>query len=58
MKFMWCNSQAVVLQAPSAGGFVSRLLVAGHDFGEVNGAQGCPANLAKPTPWKVPAGKS
>ena len=58
MKFVWCNSQAVVLQAPSAGGFVTRLLVAGKDYGDVNGALGCPANLAKPTPWKVPAGKT
>lgn len=54
MKFAWCNSQAVVLQSLSAGGSVSRLLLAGRDVGEVNGSYGCPANLAKPTPWKLP----
>lgn len=54
MKFVWCNGQAVVLQTPSASGSVSRLLVAGRNFGDVNSAVGCPANLAKPTPWEVP----
>ena len=56
MSFTWCSGQAVVLQSPSAGGAVSRLLVSGKDLGEVNGAQGCPANLANPTPWKVASG--
>jgi hypothetical protein len=54
MKFAWCNSQAVVLQSLSAGGSVSRLLVAGRDVGEVNGSYGCPVNMAKPIPWKLP----
>jgi hypothetical protein len=54
MNFVWCNSQAVVLQTPSAGGFVTRLLVSGREYGDVDGALGCPANLAKPVPWKVP----
>jgi hypothetical protein len=54
MKFLWCNSQAVVLQTPSASGSVSRLLLAGHDLGDVNSAQGCPANLTKPAPWQLP----
>jgi hypothetical protein len=54
MKFMWCSSQAVVLQSLAAGGTVSRLLVAGREVGEVNGAYGCPANMAKPVPWKLP----
>jgi hypothetical protein len=53
MKFIWCSPQAVVLQSPSAGGSVSRLLVAGRDLGEVGGAQGCPVTLAKPSPWKL-----
>ncbi len=53
MNFIWCNSQAVVLQSLSAGGSVSRLLLAGRDLGEVGGSQGCPVNLARPTPWKL-----
>jgi len=56
MSFTWCNGQAVVLRAPTAGGSVSRLLVSGRDLGDVNGAQNCPANLAEPSPWKLPAG--
>ena len=52
MNFTWCSPQAVVLQSLSAGGSVSRLLVDGKDLGNVNGAQQCPANLAKPAPWK------
>jgi hypothetical protein len=52
MNFLWCGPQAVVLQSLSAGGSVSRLLVAGKDLGEVSGSQRCPVNLAKPAPWK------
>lgn len=52
-RFTWCNGQAVVLQSPTAGGSVSRLLVGGKDLGEVVGAHGCPSNLAKPAPWKA-----
>lgn len=55
MTFIWCSPQAVVLQAPSADGSVSRLLVGGKDLGEVDQVEGCPANLAAPTPWKLPA---
>lgn len=54
MNLVWCSPQAIVLQSLSAGGSVSRLLVAGRNFGEVSGALGCPTNLAKPSPWKVP----
>jgi hypothetical protein len=54
MSFTWCSGQAVMLRSPTAAGSVSRLLVAGDDLGEVNGAQGCPVNLAKPSPWKLP----
>ncbi len=43
-----CGGQAVVLQTIT----VSRLLVAGHDHGDVAGRVGCPANLADPKPWK------
>jgi hypothetical protein len=53
MNFIWCNEQAVVLQAPTAGGTVSRLLIRGHDIGDVTSAAGCPANLAHPAPWKL-----
>jgi hypothetical protein len=56
MRFLWCSGQAVVLQAPTAGGSVSRLLLNGTDLGEVDRAQGCPTDLAKPAPWKLPAG--
>ena len=55
MRFMWCSGQAVVLQAPTAGGSVSRLLLSGDDLGEVSGARTCPADLAKPSPWKLPS---
>ncbi len=48
----WCNSQAVVIQGASGGGTVSRLLVSGHDLGELKGKYDCPADLTKPLPWK------
>jgi hypothetical protein len=51
MNFIWCNGQAVVLQAPSADGTVSRLLLGGKDLGDVNVAQGCPTDLSRPEPW-------
>lgn len=54
MSFIWCSAQAVVLQAPSADGTVSRLLLGGKDLGELDFAEGCPSNLAHPTPWKLP----
>jgi hypothetical protein len=50
----WCNAQAVVLQGAAGGGSVSRLLLAGHDLGDVDGRQECPANLPDPAPWKKP----
>jgi len=53
MKFIWCSGQAVVLQAPTAGGSLSRLLVGGHDLGDVSQVAGCPVNLAHPAPWKL-----
>jgi hypothetical protein len=56
MTFTWCSGQAVVLGAPTAAGSASRLLLSGQDLGEVDGAPGCPANLAKPSPWKLPDG--
>ncbi len=55
MNFTWCSGQAVVLQAPAAGGTISRLLVGGRDIGDVTVAAGCPSNLAHPKPWKLPA---
>jgi hypothetical protein len=48
----WCSAQAVVIQGASGGGTVSRLLLAGHDLGELTGKFDCPADLAKPAPWK------
>ena len=47
-----CSSQAVVIQGASGGGTVSRLLVAGHDLGEVSGRYDCPTDLTHPAPWK------
>jgi hypothetical protein len=47
-----CSSQAVVIQGASGGGTVSRLLLAGHDLGEVSGRYDCPTDLTHPTPWK------
>ena len=33
---------------------MSRLLLAGKDLGNVSGIYGCPSNLTKPVPWKLP----
>ena len=52
MVFTWCNPRAVVLQSPSAGGTISKLLIDGKDLGNVVGAVACPANLEHPAPWK------
>ncbi len=49
----YCNAQAVVIQGASGGGTVSRLLLAGHDMGELNGKYDCPVDLSKPAPWKA-----
>jgi len=54
MGYQWCSPGAVVLTSDGAGGSVSRLLLAGKDLGNVNGVQGCPENLRKPRPWKIP----
>jgi hypothetical protein len=43
-----------VIQGATGGGFTSRLLVAGKDFGEVTGRVNCPLNLAQPAPWTIP----
>ena len=53
MVFTWCSGRAVVIQSPSAGGTLSKLLVDGKDLGNVVGAATCPANLAHPAPWKA-----
>lgn len=50
----WCSSRAIVIQGATGGGFSSRLLIAGRDFGEVTGRVNCPLNLAEPAPWTVP----
>ena len=54
MGYTWCGPSAVVLTSAGAGGEVSRLLLAGTDLGNVHGTWACPANLAKPSPWKLP----
>jgi len=54
MGYQWCSPGAVVLTSNGAGGSVSRLLLAGKDLGNVSGVYGCPGNLAKPLPWKIP----
>jgi hypothetical protein len=48
----WCSAQAVVIQGATGAGTSSRLLLAGKDHGEIPGKIDCPANLAKPAPWK------
>ena len=50
-----CGPQAVVIQGASGGGTASRLLLAGHDLGELSGKYDCPADLAHPSPWKMSA---
>jgi hypothetical protein len=50
-----CGSQAVVIQGASGGGTASRLLLAGHDLGELNGKYDCPTDLTHPAPWKTSA---
>jgi hypothetical protein len=47
-----CSAQAVVIQGASGGGTASRLLLAGHDLGEVQGKYDCPKDLTHPAPWK------
>ncbi len=37
INFEWCSAQAVVIQGASGGGTASRLLLSGHDLGEVDG---------------------
>ena len=43
-----CDARAVVLQTVT----VSRLLVAGENFGDVSGRAGCPTDYDHPAPWK------
>jgi hypothetical protein len=50
----YCSPKAVVIQGATGGGFSTRLLVSGKDFGEVPGRVDCPNNLADPAPWHVP----
>ena len=50
----WCSAQAVVIQGGSGGGTASRLLLAGHDLGELPERYDCPTNLADPALWKAP----
>ena len=54
MGFTWCGPSAIVLVSNGAGSSVSRLLLGGRDLGNVSGTYGCPANLSKPAPWKIP----
>jgi hypothetical protein len=48
----WCSAQAVVIQGASGGGTATRLLLAGKDFGELEGKYNCPTDLTHPAPWK------
>ena len=50
-----CSAQAVVIQGASGGGTVSRLLLAGHDLGEVSGKYDCPTDLSPPHALEVSA---
>jgi hypothetical protein len=58
MGYQWCSPSAVLLMSNGAGGSVSRLLLGGKDLGNVSGQQGCPANLTKPLPWRIPKAAS
>jgi len=53
-KYVYCGPRAIVLQTLTSGGSVSRLQLAGTDLGNVTGTHGCPENLLRPAPWKVP----
>ncbi|HEV7525487.1 MAG TPA: hypothetical protein VGP92_11005, partial [Acidimicrobiia bacterium] len=47
-----CSPQAIVIQGASGGGTASRLLLGGHDLGELSGKFDCPTDLTRPLPWK------
>ena len=51
IKVVWCTPNSMVLQSLTGGGTVSRLLVNGTTYGEAEGAQQCPGNLADPRPF-------
>jgi hypothetical protein len=55
---VYCGPRAIILQSLSSGGSVSRLLLDGKDLGSVPNARGCPANLNRPTPWKLQSTKN
>lgn len=46
---VYCDPRAVVLQTVT----VSRLLVAGQNFGDVPERAGCPTDFDHPAPWKA-----
>jgi hypothetical protein len=48
----WCSNDAIVMQSLTGGGTISRLLLAGADYGDVHGKHDCPADLTNPLPWK------
>jgi hypothetical protein len=51
---VYCGPRAIVLQSLSSGGTLSRLLLDGNDLGNVPQTRGCPTNLSRPAPWKLP----
>jgi hypothetical protein len=52
IKVEWCTPQSMVLQSLTGGGTVSRLLVNGKTYGDADGAQDCPTDLANPLPFE------
>ena len=50
----WCSNEAIVLQSLTGGGTISRLLLAGEDYGDVHGKEACPVDLTNPLPWEKP----
>ena len=50
----WCSNEAIVRQSLTGGGTISRLLLAGEDYGDVHGKEACPADLTNPLPWEKP----
>jgi hypothetical protein len=49
----WCSPHAMVLESLTGSGTISRLILEGHDYGDVHGKAACPTDLTNPVPWKA-----
>jgi hypothetical protein len=54
LELVRCTPNHMVVTGFTARGTVSYLIVAGDDWGKVQGRQACPTNLLEPAPWTVP----